>query len=90
VRAGYVSRLRRAVVAEYGGHQLATTVDAGLGKDGLDVVNIALATLYVVSIVAAAIGEWSYYVLGSVIESALLAAVVFFAWTWPKQNGQSG
>jgi hypothetical protein len=54
------------------------------------IVNIALATLYVVSIVAAAIGEWSYYVLGSVIESALLAAVVFFAWTWPKQNGQSG
>jgi hypothetical protein len=38
------------------------------------IVNIALAALYVASIVAASIGEWSYYVLGSLIESALLAA----------------
>jgi hypothetical protein len=53
------------------------------------IVNIALATLYAVSIVAAAIGEWSYYVLGSLIESALLAAVVFYAWTWPKEIGQT-
>jgi membrane protein DedA with SNARE-associated domain len=44
----------------------------------------------VVSIVAATIGEWSYYVLGSLIESALLAAVVFYAWTWPKKIGQTG
>ena len=29
------------------------------------IVNIALAALYVASIVAASIGEWSYYVLGS-------------------------
>ena len=53
-------------------------------------LNIALATLYVVSIVAATIGEWSYYVLGSLIESVLLAAVVFYAWTWPKEIGQTG
>ena len=52
------------------------------------IVNIALAALYVASIVAASIGEWSYYVLGSLIESALLAAVVFYAWTWPKDVGQ--
>ena len=52
------------------------------------IVNIALATLYAVSIVAAAIGEWSYYVLGSLIESALLAAVVFYAWTWPRRLGR--
>jgi membrane protein DedA with SNARE-associated domain len=43
-----------------------------------------------VSIVAAAIGEWSYYVLGSLIESAVLAAVVFYAWTWPKDIEQTG
>ncbi len=49
------------------------------------ILNIALATLYAVSIVAATIGEWSYYVLGSLIESALLATVVFYAWTWPKE-----
>ena len=53
------------------------------------ILNIALATLYVVSIVAATIGEWGYYVLGSLIESALLAAVIFYAWTWPKEFGQT-
>jgi hypothetical protein len=53
------------------------------------IANIALATLYVVSIVAATIGEWSYYVLGSLIESSLLATVVFYAWTWPKEIGQT-
>jgi Family of unknown function (DUF6326) len=54
------------------------------------ILNLALATLYVVSIVAATIDEWSYYVLGSLIESVLLAAVVFYAWTWPKEIGQTG
>jgi Family of unknown function (DUF6326) len=54
------------------------------------ILNLALATLYVVSIVVATIGEWSYYILGSLIESALLAAVVFHAWTWLKEIGQTG
>jgi hypothetical protein len=44
----------------------------------------------VVSIVAATIGEWGYYLLGSLIESALLAAVIFYVWTWPKEIGQTG
>jgi hypothetical protein len=34
------------------------------------IINIVLAALYLVSIVAATIGEWSYYVLSSLIESA--------------------
>jgi Family of unknown function (DUF6326) len=54
------------------------------------ILNIVLAALYVVSIVAATIGEWGYYLLGSLIESALLAAVIFYAWTWPKEIGQTG
>jgi hypothetical protein len=49
------------------------------------VANIALGIVYIVTIVVGAIGEWSYYVLGSVVEVALLAAVVYYAWTWPKQ-----
>jgi hypothetical protein len=53
------------------------------------ILNIALAMVYAVSIVAATIGEWTYYVLGSLIEAALLAAVVFYAWTWPKEIGQT-
>ena len=54
------------------------------------ILNIALAIVYAVSIVAGTtIGEWTYYVLGSLIEATLLAAVVFYAWTWPKEIGQT-
>jgi hypothetical protein len=48
------------------------------------IANIALGVLYALSVVAGAIGEWGYYVLGSAVEVALLAAVVYYAWTWPK------
>ena len=48
------------------------------------IANIALAVLYALTIVAGAIGEWNYYVLGSAIEVALLAAVAYYAWTWPR------
>ena len=53
------------------------------------ILNIALAIVYAVSIVATTICEWTYYVLGSFIEATLLAAVVFYAWTWPKEIGQT-
>jgi hypothetical protein len=49
------------------------------------IVNIALSIVYTVTIIAGAVGEWGYYVLGSVIEIALLAAIVYCAWTWPKE-----
>jgi hypothetical protein len=46
--------------------------------------NIALAIVYALTIIAGAIGEWNYYILGSAIEVALLAAIVYYAWAWPK------
>jgi Family of unknown function (DUF6326) len=49
------------------------------------VANIALGIAYVVTIVVGAVGEWSYYIVGSMVEVALLAAIVYYAWTWPKQ-----
>jgi len=49
------------------------------------IANIALSIVYALSIVVGAIGEWNYYVLGSAIETAQLAAIVYFAWTWPRQ-----
>jgi hypothetical protein len=49
------------------------------------IANLALSGVYALTIIAGAIGEWSYYVLGSVIEVALLAAIAFYAWTWPKE-----
>ena len=50
------------------------------------VANIALGIVYIVTIVIGAVGEWSYYILGSVVEVAMLAAIVYYAWTWPKQH----
>ena len=53
------------------------------------VVNIALSVVYALTIVGAAIGEWNYYLLGSAVEVVLLAAVAYYAWTWPKVAGSS-
>jgi hypothetical protein len=50
--------------------------------------NIVLPSLYVVSIVASAIGETSAYLwFLSVAESALLLLIVWYAWTWPRRDG---
>jgi hypothetical protein len=47
--------------------------------------NTVVAVLYAVTIAGGAIGESNYYyILGSLIEAALLAGVVYYAWTWPK------
>jgi len=50
------------------------------------VANLVVSVGYALTIVGAAVGEWGYYVLGSVVEVALLAAVAFYAWTWPRQD----
>jgi len=52
------------------------------------VVSISLAGLYAITIVGGAVGEWSYYVLGSAVEVVLLALVVHHSWTWraPKTD----
>ena len=42
---------------------------------------------HVLTIIAGAIGEWTYYLLGSAVEVALLAAVAHYAWTWPRSYG---
>ena len=49
--------------------------------------NIALAILYVVSIVASAVGETSaYFLFLSAVECALLALIAWYAWTWPRRQ----
>lgn len=50
------------------------------------IANIVLGILYAITIIAGAIGEWSYYILGSAIEVALLATIVYYARTWPKKT----
>jgi hypothetical protein len=48
------------------------------------IVNIVLSSVYALTIIAGAIGEWNYYIVGSAIEVALLVAIVYYAWTWPR------
>ena len=48
------------------------------------IVNIAVSLVYVVTIIGSAIGEkWAYYLIGSVIEVLVLAAIARAAWKWP-------
>ena len=50
------------------------------------IANIALGVIYGITVVAAAIGEWNYYILGSAVEVAQLTAIVYYAWTWPREG----
>lgn len=69
---------------------LASLVIAGsllLPATGARLLNLVLAPLYALTIVASAIGEMGYFVLGSVVEVLLLALVVRTAWAWPRTTG---
>ena len=57
-----------------------------LGSRICRIINVVLGIVYALTIIASAIGEWNYYILGSAIEIALLAAIVYYAWTWPKET----
>jgi hypothetical protein len=48
------------------------------------IVNITAAGLYGLTIIGSAVGEWNYFILGSLIEAILLAVVVHHSWTWPE------
>ncbi len=54
------------------------------------IVNIVLAAFYVLTIAAGVIGEWNYYILGSVVEVGLLVALARHAWTWPETQVHGG
>lgn len=46
--------------------------------------NLVVSILYAISVVAFTIGEtWAYYILGSVVEVALLLTIAGVAWFWP-------
>ncbi len=48
--------------------------------------NMALSIIYALTIIAGAVGEWNYYILGSAVEVALLVAIFHYARTWPKTS----
>ena len=49
------------------------------------IANVIFCVVYALTILVAAIGEWNYYILGSAIELAQLAGILYYAWTWPKE-----
>jgi Family of unknown function (DUF6326) len=48
--------------------------------------NIVLAVLYAVTVAGSAVGEWGYFIVGSLIEAGLLVAIAYYAWTWPTMT----
>lgn len=46
--------------------------------------NIIVASLFMVTIIGGAIGEWGYYVLGSAFEAILLVGVIVLTARWTK------
>jgi hypothetical protein len=48
--------------------------------------NMVLPVLYIVSILASAIGAAAYFVFLSIVEIALLLLLIRYAWTWPRQR----
>jgi hypothetical protein len=49
------------------------------------ILNIVASLFYMISIIVAEIGDtWTYFILGSVIEVILLAAIARTAWRWPS------
>jgi uncharacterized membrane protein YoaT (DUF817 family) len=53
--------------------------------------NIVLPVLYIISIVVSAVGEtWAYFIFLSIAEGALLLLIIWYAWTWPKQEEDRG
>ena len=51
--------------------------------------NVIVAVLFAITIAGSAVGEWNYFILGSLIEVALLVAIAYYAWTWPKKKTTS-
>ncbi len=49
--------------------------------------NMVTASLYALTIVGAAVGEWTYFIVGSALEASLLGVIVHHAWTWRLDAG---
>jgi hypothetical protein len=52
-------------------------------------VNIIFGVIYSVIILITMQGSWAFYIFLGVVEVILTALVVWYAWTWPKQEATS-
>lgn len=49
--------------------------------------NIIVAVLYILVSIGNSIGEsWRFILLGSVVETILLALIIWYAWQWPRET----
>ena len=49
-------------------------------------VNIVFGVVYSLIMILVIRGGWHYYVFFGLIEIILTILIVYYAWTWPKQN----
>ena len=49
-------------------------------------VNIILGAIYTVIMLITMPGAWIFYVFLGIVEVALTALIVWYAWNWPKQE----
>lgn len=52
------------------------------------IANIVVAAIYAITIAGSAVGEWNYFILGSVVEVALLTLVIRHAWLWRDRTAE--
>jgi MFS family permease len=52
------------------------------------IVSIVVASIYAITIAGAAVGEWAYFMLGSLVEVVLLSIVIHHALTWRESKPQ--
>lgn len=55
-----------------------------LPRRGNRLTNVIVASVFLVTVIGGALGEWSYYVLGSAFEAVLLAGIIAVAASWRK------
>lgn len=49
-------------------------------------MNIVLGVLYTLIMLITMVGQWTFYVFLGLVEITLTALIVWYAWTWPKQE----
>jgi hypothetical protein len=62
--------------------QLVTADRLGIGRW----VNIILGVIYTVIMLITMPGAWAFYIFLGIVEVALTALIVWYAWNWPKQE----
>ena len=49
--------------------------------------NVIVGIFEVFILIVFVIGEsWAFYIFGTIVEVVLLSLIVWYAWTWPKQE----